>query len=211
MDNLTLSDYINLIIERKGGNPINYHNLMDAIAYHETGPRSRMNPSTVQKGGGPGRGLFQFEIGDNEGGNIAVNRTYNFHKSNNIPVPEWLHSIWENKKSVDFSLLPADQQKILFLGNYMQHPKANLGDVMSGKESYKDFWLNYHWAGDSKQREGKIEAWKESMTERNLDVAQTLPPWMSNTVPENTFNMNFNDLMQNIFGNTGSSIVDNNK
>ena len=46
--------------------------LMDRIAYHESA--KTMDPSLKQYGGGPGRGLFQFETGYQQGGMTAMKR-----------------------------------------------------------------------------------------------------------------------------------------
>ena len=97
MDEIGLNEFLELIIQDKGGTYNQYNQLMDYIAYHETGAKQRMKPNAVQiseeeidgvKTGkmidGPGRGLFMFEVGKKEGGNTAVNRTVNYLKEKNV-------------------------------------------------------------------------------------------------------------------------------
>ena len=156
-------------IKKKGGTAEQYADLMNSIAFHETGPQQRMSPNAVQlieRGDtlapeGPGRGLFMFEIGDDMGGITAVNRTYKEYKDAGLEVPEFLEKAYA-QKSVDLSQYSPEQQKIIFLGNYLQHPKANFSKVMKGEESYEDFWFNYHQAGGDDVREARVSAFQES-------------------------------------------------
>jgi len=143
------------LISKKGGTPQQYEQLMDIIAYHETGPRQRMKANAVQlikdaEGNlvpqGVGRGLFMFEAGEKADGITSVNRTYKELKDNNIPIPQWLEEA-HKQKSLDASKLTAEQQKVLFIGKYLQHPTADLGKYISGDIDAKGFWGNYHHAG----------------------------------------------------------------
>lgn len=143
------------LISKKGGTAAEYEDLMNRIAFHETGAEQRMMPDAIQiitneKGekvkGGVGRGLFQFEAGEKAGGITAVNRTYREYKDNNLTPPEFLEEAYK-EKSLDASKLTAEQQKILFIGNYLQHPKANLKDWREGKVTTPQFWGQFHHAG----------------------------------------------------------------
>jgi len=60
---------------------------MKKIAYHETGPRQRLDAAARQLPTGPGRGLFMFEVGANMGGAVAVRRTYQYLKRKDLPIP----------------------------------------------------------------------------------------------------------------------------
>jgi len=132
---------IESIMKTEGGTPAQYRKLMDEIAYHETG--GRMDPAIHQIGGGPGRGIYQFEEGKNAGGKLAVIHTKKYLEQNKIPVPSWLKEL-NKSESVDFSKLTKDQQDVLFLGHYKMHAKADFSKVMSGTESNVDFWGKYH-------------------------------------------------------------------
>ena len=54
MDEIDLNELLQIIIRDKGGTPADYHQLMDYIAYHETGPvhpsvpDQRMKPDAQQ-------------------------------------------------------------------------------------------------------------------------------------------------------------------
>ena len=216
MNEIDLNEFLQLIIRDKGGTPQQYNQLMDYIAYHETGPEQRMSTSAKQKGGGPGRGLFQFEIGENKGGNLAVNRTVNYLERNNQFVPQWLRELWEGKKSVDVSGLNADQQKMLFLGYHREHPSSNFSQVWSGNQSIGDFWMNNHWAGTDKAQD-KLDLFNKSMAHKDSTEAikakkeelmfkQNMAPYLADSNNINKLPKT-NDILNSIFGKQGSSLV----
>lgn len=161
------------LISKKGGEAADYEELMNVIAFHETGAQQRMKPDAIQlitneKGElvpqGVGRGLFMFEAGDGAGGITAVNRTYKEFKDNNIEIPSWLEELYK-EKSLDASTLSPEQQKVLFIGNYLQHPKANLGAWREGKVSTEEFWGNYHHAGGDSTNYDSFRASKKAYEE----------------------------------------------
>ena len=216
MNEIGLNELLQLIIRDKGGLPQQYNQLMDYVAYHETGPEQRMDPAAKQKGGGPGRGLFQFEIGDDKGGNLAVNRTYNYLTRNNIEVPNWLYDIWEGKKSADLSKLNANQQKMLFLGYHSEHPTSNFGNIWSGNQSIQDFWLKNHWAG-TEGSESKLDLFNKSMVakdstdalkarEEELMYKQNMAPFLADSNNINNLPKE-KDILNSIFGAQDSSLI----
>lgn len=154
-----LSKLIANLIEEKGGSRNDYLTLLNAIAYHET--MGKMDPTTKQIGGGPGRGLFQFEEGKHSGGITAAKRTRDYMSSKGMDVPEWL-STASSGNSLNAASLTPMQQKMLFLGNMRMHPKANFSNVWEGKESPEDFWAKYHWAGPTAETKKRRESFRES-------------------------------------------------
>lgn len=153
-----LDNIISNLIKKKGGSQDDYRLLMDKIAFHE----SRLDARSHQKGGGPGRGKYQFEEGRYKGGKTASNRAINYYKKNNMVVPKWLKNL-QSKESIDASKLSSAQQDILFLTNMAEHPRADLSKVMNGDESLEDFWANNHWSGKRKDRASRIVAFQESL------------------------------------------------
>jgi len=172
-EDMGFQQMLNYTIKKKGGKPEQYIDLMNSIAYHETGAQQRMKPDAIQlvtKDGklqpiGAGRGMFMFEVGDDMGGVTAVNRTVKELKDAGLAVPSWLNTLYA-EKSVDFSKLTADQQRFLFLGNYLQHPKANFSKYVNGELSSEDFWFNYHQAGGADVEIERRLSWQESEAER---------------------------------------------
>lgn len=129
--------------------------VMDKIAYHE----SRRDPECKQYGGGPGRGLYQFEKGANEGGETAMNRLLRWFRVNEIDAPTWTKI--STKEGVDASILPKSAQDMMFLGNVRYHPKASFRGL-----EMKDlplWWAKYHWAGPEAQAEERIKSFNSSM------------------------------------------------
>ena len=230
MNEIGLDELLQLIIRDKGGSIQEYNQLMDYISFHETGPASRMDPKTKQisqkEDGtiytGPGRGLFQFEEGEDAGGNLAVNRTGNYLKRNNITVPLWLKEIWTDSKSVDVSKLSSDQQKMLFLGYHREHPTSDFSKVWSGEQSIPQFWLNNHWGGKgsstTEEVEEKLDLFNKSMIAKdstdaiNIRKAELFPkkdtvPFLSpsndvETLPETP------SVYETIFGSKQSSLLE---
>ena len=128
--------------------------IMDRVAYHE----SHGDLKCHQFGGGPGRGLFQFEEGMNEGGETAMNRLLRWFSSNSRLAPEWTTI---NFNGVDESKLPEKSQKMLFMANVRYHPKASFSKI--GRKELPEWWAKYHWAGPESQKEERIKSFKDSM------------------------------------------------
>jgi len=170
-----LEKIINYLIKEKGGTKEQYLDLLKKIGYHESA--HTMDPTIKQIGGGPGRGIYQFEEGQNAGGITAARRTKQYLDSVGASIPKWLKEA-TSSDSLDATKLSTEQQGILFLGNMRKHPKADLGKLVNGEESIEDFWANYHWAGDPLDRKNRINSFKESIS--NLPEKKTytepLPP-----------------------------------
>ena len=228
MDEIDLNALLQLIIKDKGGTPDQYNQLMDYVAYHETGSKQRMNPKAKQISqkedgtfyDGPGRGLFMFETGEKKGGNTAVNRTVKYFNDNNLSLPKWLYDLSmgsKESKSVDVSGLNADQQKMLFLGNHREHPNSNFSNIWTGQQSIDDFWLKNHWSGDADESAIKLDMFNKSMMHKDSTEAveakrqelmykQNMAPYLSdsNNINKLPTEKNISDM---IFGTQDSSLV----
>ena len=228
MDEIGLNELLQLIIRDKGGTPKQYNQLMDYVAYHETGAKQRMDPKAKQISGnekdgfydGPGRGLFMFEKGEKKGGNTAVNRTVKYFNDNNLSLPKWLYDLSmgsKESKSVDVSVLNADQQKMLFLGNHREHPNSNFSNIWTGKQTIDDFWLKNHWSGDADESAIKLDMFNKSMAHKDSTEAlnaererlmykQNMAPYLSDS---NNINKlpSTNDILDSIFGAQDSSLT----
>ena len=129
---------------------------------------SRNDPNAVQKierdgqfvNDGPGRGKYQYETSKGSGANkTAITRYKEFHKNNNLKIPEQYQVLLE-KNNVDFSTLPEALQDDIFYADKNQG-LIPLGDLASGKLSSKKAWLKYHWAGSKEDRPKKEKMWDE--------------------------------------------------
>jgi hypothetical protein len=134
--------------------------IMSKIAFHESGGTGDIG--LEQYGGGPGRGVYQFERGAAQGGATAGNRLANQLEVYGMEVPKWLKSFNKSGKG-DVSGLSRDKQDMLFLGNMLQHPQANMGEVISGDMGLAEFWQQYHQAGGEDVKDARIAAFAESM------------------------------------------------
>lgn len=144
----TVVDIVGSIIEDFGGTQEQYNKLADSIAFHEskkldkTGKWVYMDPQAKQSNGGPGRGLYQFEMGNNAGGITAARRAVQYYNKKGFKVPEWLNKAAQ-KNSLDASTLSPDQQKILFLANHRMGP-SKLSSYIKGDIDEAEFWAKYH-------------------------------------------------------------------
>lgn len=168
-----LNKLIEALIKEKGGTKKQYLHLLNSIANHETG--DTLSSTQKQVGGGPGRGKYQFEIGKNKGGITAARRLKDYYTRNNNPIPKWLDKSIQGE-SLDVTTLTPEQQDVLYLGNMREHPRADLANVMSGKETVPDFWANYHWSGPRKHRKERIENFKGTYTPlQNINEEPFIP------------------------------------
>ena len=102
------------------GRDTNYVNLvMSNIAQHE----SKGDPTSQQDGGGPGRGMFQYEEGFKKAGNTAINNTMNFlnkflpNRKNVLHTRDNLVYKMHKDPSADLSKLDKNTQEGIFIGD----------------------------------------------------------------------------------------------
>ena len=234
MDEIGLNELLQIIIRDKGGSPQQYNQLMDYVAFHETGPvdsslpDQRMKPDAKQwrkvdgkwVQDGTGRGLFMFESGHEAGGNKASNDLANILKKEGIEKPKWLNDIWAGKKKVDASKLNADQQKMLFLAYHRQHKTSDFSKLWSGEQSTTDFWAKQHWAGN-KDIPGHMDLFNKSMLAKDSIDARNIREeelfQIKDKVPfqsaENDINNlpSKDDILKGIFGQQESSLIETKK
>ena len=121
------------------------------------GKLESQNKNVAQKGGGPGRGFYQFETGKEQGFETALNRIKRMYTEKKHlgkdKYPSWID---EAMKHGDATKLTAAQQKELLIADlYM---KAGSDEKLIGAFSegnIKDLWLDMHWAGKAEDRPSK--------------------------------------------------------
>ena len=139
---------------------VNYEDVMDVmrkIAFHESNVRMSgeqgtraFDPKVKQQGGGPGRGALQFEgkMGDDNAFSTAVKRAKGYFKNKDEAVPLWLKNIEEED---DATSLDLSKQMALGLYDLSMKKGADISKVVKGDQSVEDFWLNYWWAGPTRE------------------------------------------------------------
>ena len=154
VDDNTYSRMLGNLSGRYGSSPEDIEDLMGRISFHE----SKSVPDSIQAGGGPGRGLFQFETGAEQGGATAMNRLKTFLAEEGMDVPDWAQV---GEEGVDASQLTPIQQKMMFLANTRYHPSASfrLEDI----EDTSDWWSKYHWAGADEDKAARIASFESDM------------------------------------------------
>jgi len=144
------------IAEEKGKGDASdiYNKVLKPIAFHESD--RTMNPKLEQYGGGPGRGLMQFEPDSMK---TALNRAKKLF--DNFP-PSWIQKAIDDK-NYDASTLTADQQMALAVYDLLQKPEADISKVTKGEQSIEDFWSKYWWAGKEKDKKDRLKVFKENL------------------------------------------------
>ena len=145
-------DYINATRVPEGVD-FDFRNVMNMIAHHES--MGTMDPKLKQRGGGPGRGLYQIEPARFE---TMKTRVRKVSEILGYSVPDFI-----NDESLKVDDLTREQQDLLMVADMIQGPHKN-PDLVSGKMSLQDYWANYHWSGPSAERADRIRAFNESMT-----------------------------------------------
>lgn len=136
------------LLNKTGGSRERMEDLMYDIAAVESG--RTFDPAIHQKGGGPGRGIFQYEgpftPKSSNRAKDAVNRAISYYNSSKTEaMPKWLSSFIDESNGVyDFSKLSIPQQKVLFLADYSQADRIPFNAFMKGQGTTEDMWANYH-------------------------------------------------------------------
>jgi hypothetical protein len=165
---------INDSVTSSGGTEEDWQRLSNMIGYHE----SKNDPTAIQKGGGPGRGLYQFE---SDSFNTAANRAYNYSKENELELPKFIKDI-RSKKIKEASELTPEQQTMLLLADYKGKPNAKLKAFFSGDKndkSIEDFWVTGHWSGDKEdEKERRTSFQKDALEYNNLYPKKKNGGWL---------------------------------
>jgi hypothetical protein len=150
-----LRDHMMSYMDFRGSDTTNVNLVMNAISQHE----SQNVADAEQEGGGPGRGAYQFEIGDKKGANTAMNRTANFLASpanriffgSNKTIKDFpnIYNKYISSPSQDFSKLSKEDQDALFLGDKIYGGKDRRDEfdkVLKSptQENIFMYWLKNH-------------------------------------------------------------------
>ena len=138
---------------------------------------SNNDPSVQQKGGGPGRGKYQYEVKSEKGSgaNIsAVNRLKSYLSNNglslsDLPYKDHLELMTDNP---DFSKLSSETQDMIFLADKALAKDTKLDDLVTGKISQEEAWAKWHWKGKDEDFQSKMKQWDRNVA----SVRPTTPP-----------------------------------
>ena len=172
-----LEDLLAKASKQWGVAPEEIQKAMDKIAFHESkGVVDAIQKSDKNKTGiGPGRGLFQFEVGKDQGAHTAINRLMHYYDKD----PDWLTSLANN--NYDVSGLSESQQQELFLAEALQekdkgvmegYGKAGLydinNDMVISDDELANYWAQYHHAGtepETTEYDDMINTFEEDLRE----------------------------------------------
>ena len=164
-DGESIVEALDIAADRKNVDPTDVlKKVLMPIAFHESA--GTMDPTLAQYGGGPARGVMQYEP---DSFITAVKRAKNHYKDKlNQDVPQWISSIdLSGDIQSEIVSLSADQQMAIAVYDMLEHPKADIGKVISGKQTIEDFWAEHWWAGPKKQKKKRIRAFRVSQAKLN--------------------------------------------
>jgi hypothetical protein len=129
-------------------------------------------------GGGPARGIYQYEIKGTEDGSgaseTALNRFYNYISKNNLSIPLEYEDELKNlsdKNNPDFTELSPELQSQIFYAD-KDLGTIPLDKLADGSLSSRDAWAKYHWAGSEKERPDKEEQFDRAMLTRPATIKE---------------------------------------
>lgn len=167
-DGESIVEALDIAAERKDVDPTDVlKKVLMPIAFHESD--GTMDPKLAQYGGGPARGVMQYEP---DSFVTAVTRAKNYYKDKlKQDVPQWISSIDLSGDIQDEIVsLSADQQMAIAVYDMLEHPKADIGKVISGKQSIEDFWAEHWWAGPKKEKKKRIASFRRSQRQLNKNA-----------------------------------------
>ena len=151
---------LNLIAEEKEMSPALIEDAMNKIAYHESWDseqRTGIIPDRVQMGGGPGRGAFQYEIGEGKSAEVGLNRIKAFYEQVlKEEPPEWVQELPVDYNPAELDL---DQQQVLFLADHRMRPRSDFKKLE--EMDVDEWWGRYHQTQNDPQKRSKFRTHAE--------------------------------------------------
>ena len=177
---------LNSIKLNEGEDINNFINFMESTKNVE----SDNNYEAIQFGTPIARGAYQYETNfkfkDNKGNtkrgsNAAFNAVNRLVRMFEGKKPEYVSSIIVNERDIknifqrarelqelgkkdgliDLSKESPEFQDALFVADKIFHPNLKVKDLLSGKLSVEDAWLNFHWAGNKNEKETKRKLFRK--------------------------------------------------
>jgi len=177
-----MADIRKYFINKFGGTEEQLNTFMDQIKRVESN-----NQDIPQKGGGPGRGFYQFEkTAKNKKGEYvqagamtARNRLKNLYVEMGEKHPEWLdkqEGMRDPSIGFDVLGLSPEQQDSLFLADFYykkirgldKEQKKNLIKNALESGNAREAWVHGHWAGPEEDVEEKL-----AQFDRNVKINPT--------------------------------------
>jgi hypothetical protein len=119
------------LAKEKNSTPQAIKSMLEKIAYHETG--GTMDSMQKQVGGGPGRGLYQYEADSLP---TAQGRAKNFYDAKGVATPDWIKQM----NVEDATTLSSEQQSQLALLDMAMMPKFNMENSLKGDKELINEW-----------------------------------------------------------------------
>tara|TARA_R110000796_G_C14531724_1_gene431943 strand:+ start:960 stop:1622 length:663 start_codon:yes stop_codon:yes gene_type:complete len=119
--------------------------------------------SARQIGGGPGRGMYQF---DEASAQTAYNRLKTIASDRGYSIPKLTNEDFKNMDKVSPEI-----QDLLFTANIAKSPNTSISTILTDKSQWDNQWLDGHWRGKDKDREVRRASFQH--TQDNFPVETT--------------------------------------
>ena len=134
------------------------------------------NENIPQRGGGPGRGVYQYEMFDAGGSGAAkdaIVRYKRFYKNYGAEMPKEFANELKNidKDNPDFTKLSPELQTDIFYADKEQKDGFPLDKLGTPEFTHKNAWLKSHWGGSAKDLPAKSNYYDNTIT-RMIDEQQ---------------------------------------
>jgi hypothetical protein len=138
----------NEIAKEKGITRDQVNGVLYKIAWHETG--KTLDPKQKQLGGGPGRGLYQYEPPSIK---TALSRMDNYLRKKGKTAPKWIAFF---KKNLDVTKLSPKRQSYLALIDMLERSNFNFKKAATTDKELAEQWGKGWQTGNSSKKKKKF-------------------------------------------------------
>lgn len=136
------------VAKEKGITREQVNEVLYKIAWHETG--KTLDPKQKQLGGGPGRGLYQYEPPSIK---TALSRIDNRVKRKGRTPPKWIEIF---KKDLDITKLTPKRQSYIALSDMLERPNFDFKKAATTDKDLAEQWGKGWQTGNSPQKKKKF-------------------------------------------------------
>jgi len=156
-----------ILMNKHGKGEYDFSEFRDLVGNHEGGIGGY---SAIQKGGGPGRGKYQFDAASAA---TAYQRLKNIAEEYNLFVPVLTEDQLKNMDKVSPEL-----QDLLFTANIAKSPDTSVATILTDKTQWDNQWAVGHWRGNKEDLATRLASFKhtkENMPSANNDNSTENP------------------------------------
>tara|TARA_R110002167_G_scaffold87714_1_gene236822 strand:+ start:624 stop:1298 length:675 start_codon:yes stop_codon:yes gene_type:complete len=144
--------------------PYRFSDFRNVVRSHEGGNQGY---SAIQKGGGPGRGGYQF---DGESAKTGYNRLKAIAEDRGYEIPTLTSEDFKNMDRVS-----PEMQDLLFTAHFAKDTASSVESVLNDKTQWPIQWKKGHWKGNESDWEKRRESFLHTLGNLDSDNKPVLP------------------------------------